>query len=200
MMHSIITRMNFGDSDLMEQYLSVTKKILIPSLKSQKSKKFEWVIITNEDNLKVLEKELDYPFVPMFGNNSCHSYLIDGGKNIQTRHDCDDWMSPDYVETIQNFYTLSIGRYSKFLIQAQPTKLDYNTGKELKISRYHDKRCSMFLSLCQENVENHIFERKHGQMYEVVPDVFTIPEENEKGGGYVKWVIHGKNRSVIEKK
>ena len=52
----------------------------------------------------------------------------------------------------------------------------------------------MFLSLCQEKVENHIFERTHLQMYEITSNVITIPV------GYAKWVIHGKNKSVIGKK
>jgi len=193
MKHSIVTRINFTDISLMNSYLEITKNILIPSLKSQTNKEFEWVVLTNEDTLDLLRTELDYPFKPIFSNSSCYSYLIDNKVDIQTRHDCDDWMSPDYVERIQKVYLENKKKYSSFLIQAQPTQLMYHTGQELSLKPYTNQRCSMFLSLCQNEVTNHIFERKHGQMYEITPNVITLSV------GYAKWVIHGKNRSVLEK-
>lgn len=193
MKHSIITRINFLDLSLMSDYLKITKEILIPALKSQTVQNFEWAVVTNEDTVEKLKKELDYPFVPLFSNSACYSYLINGGVNIQTRHDCDDYMSPTYVEKIQSVYLEKIKKHDKFLIQAQPTQLIYQTGKENELKPYTNQRCSMFLSLCQAKVENHVFERKHGQMYEITKNVTTLPT------GYAKWVIHGKNRSVIEK-
>lgn len=194
MKHSIVTRINFTDLSLMGEYLKITKEVLIPSLKSQTVKAFEWIVLTNVETLDILKSELDYPFTPLFSNPECHSYLIKNSINIQTRHDCDDYMSPNYVEEIQRLYLQNRKRHKTFLIQAQPTQLLYQTGEEIKLKPYSNQRCSMFLSLCQEKVENHIFERKHGQMYEITSNVITMPV------GYAKWVIHGKNRSVLEKK
>lgn len=194
MKHSIITRINFLDLSLMSEYLKITKEILIPALKSQTVQNFELVIITNESNFAILKEELDYPFKPVFGNNACYSHLIGSGVNIQTRHDCDDYMSPTYVEKIQSIYYTEIKRHNSFLIQAQPTKLIYGTGEEYGLRAYSNKRCSMFLSLCQTKVTRHIFERTHGQMHEVANHVLTIPT------GYTKWIIHGKNKTVLRKK
>lgn len=193
MKHSIITRINFTDISLLGEYLKITKEVLIPALKSQTVKDFEWIVLTNAETLDLLKSELDYPFTPIFSNPQCYSYLIENNINIQTRHDCDDYMSPKYVEEIQKRYRENYKKHEIFLIQAQPTQLLYHTGEELQLRPYTNQRCSMFLSLCQAHVTNHIFERKHGQMYEITSNVITIPT------GYAKWVIHGKNRSVLEK-
>lgn len=194
MKHSIVTRINFTDLSLMGEYLKITKEVLIPALKSQTVKAFEWIVLTNVEILDILKSELDYPFTAVYGNGQCFSYLLDNEINIQTRHDCDDYMSPTYVQKIQETYLSNYKRYDKFIVQAQPTQLLYQTGEEIELKPYSNQRCSMFLSLCQEKVENHIFERKHIQMYEITGNVITMPV------GYAKWVIHGKNKSVIEKK
>ena len=194
MKHSIVTRINFTDLSLMGEYLKITKEVLIPALKSQTVKAFEWIVLTNVEILDILKSELDYPFTAVYGNGQCFSYLLDNEINIQTRHDCDDYMSSTYVQKIQETYLSNYKRYDKFIVQAQPTQLLYQTGEEIELKPYSNQRCSMFLSLCQEKVENHIFERKHIQMYEITGNVITMPV------GYAKWVIHGKNKSVIEKK
>ena len=183
--------MNFRDLPRLKEYLKVTKDILVPALNSQTVKDFEWIIITNDSNIEIIRDKISYPFVPMFGSVSCRSYLIEKGVNIQTRHDCDDWMAPNYVQKIQEEYLVNSKKYDVFLVQAQPKKLIYRTGKELTMSKYHERRCSMFLSICQSNVKKHIFEKGHGQMYQITPNIITLPE------GYVKWVIHENNISVI---
>lgn len=190
MKHSIITRINFKDLSLMSEYLKITKEILIPAMKSQTVKDFEWIVLTNTETLAILKYELDYPFTPIFSNTQCYSYLIENNINIQTRHDCDDYMSSTYVETIQKKYFDNIEKLGIFLIQTQPTKLLYPNGPETSLPNYHNLRCSMHLTLCQKNVNNHIFEHVHGNMYKVTNNVITLPE------GYTKWVIHGNNISV----
>jgi hypothetical protein len=190
MKHCIVTRINFSDLDLLEKYLTITKNVLIPALKSQTEKNFEWLVITNADIYEYLKKELDHPFIPIYGNSRLIEYLLGNNINIQTRHDCDDWMSPDYVNRIQEEYKINHRKYDVFLVQAQPKRSVYGSDKESSISAYHNQRCSMFLSICQRAVKHHIFERRHGQMYEITPNIITLPE------GYTKWVIHGNNKSV----
>jgi len=194
MKHSILTRINFTDLTLLDQYLKVTKKVLIPALKSQTNKNFDLIVITNPEIVDLLRSELDYPFTAVYGNGRCYSYLLDNKINIQTRHDCDDYMSPDYVQKIQETYLITHKKYDKFIIQAQPTQLIYQTGEETSLKLYSSRRCSMFLSLCQTNVTNHVLERKHLQMYEIASHVITLPT------GYTKWLIHGKNQSLLKKK
>jgi hypothetical protein len=193
MKHYIITRINFKDLDLLDKYLRVTKEVLIPCLKAQTVKDFTLAIITNAETVDYLREQLDFPFVPFYGT-SVHSHMIEEGVNIQTRHDCDDFMSKNYVETIQKNYYESYLKYDSFIIQSQPVKLIYDTGEEKNLPPYHERRCSMFLSLCQREVTRHVFERKHGQMYEISQKVLTLPV------GHTKWVIHGNNLTLVRRR
>lgn len=194
MKHLLVSRANFSDQVLLKKYLNVSKTVLIPSLKSQTCSNFTWAIITNPESLKTLEESIDFPFVPIFGPSSFPEYAVLNEFNIQTRHDIDDFMADEYIEKIQKKYKSTVKHHSSFLIQAQPSKLFYSTSLEVKMKPYHSKRCSMFLSLCQSDVKNHILERKHGQMYEITEHVVSL------GDNYVKWVIHGNNKSHSQKK
>ena len=91
-------------------------------------------------------------------------------------------------------YTDNIQKYNSFLIQSQPVKLIYKTGIEVSLPAYTNTRCSMFLSLCQKTCINHIFAKKHPNMYEITNNIITLPE------GYTKWVIHENNQTVLNAK
>jgi hypothetical protein len=116
------------------------------------------------------------------------SYMLNEKYNIQSRHDCDDWMGPTYIEKIQSVYKENVDRYDEFMIHAQPSKYDFETGKEYSGITYTDKSTSMFLSLCQKNPIKHIFLKKHAEFPQIVPVVFNL------GDGLVKLVIHKNNR------
>ena len=193
MKHIIYTKFKFDDKDRMKKYLLITNDILIPSLKSQSVKDFIWILEVRPDDEDFLRHELDYPFTAVYSKNEMIDYVISNSINLQTRHDCDDYMSPDYIEKLQEIYESNISKYDKFLVQSQPIKLMYDTGAEVKIRLYHETRCSMHLTLCQSDVINHIYEHPHGQMYKVTPNVISM------GEGYTKWVIHGNNITVIGK-
>jgi hypothetical protein len=108
---------------------------------------------------------------------------------IQTRHDCDDFMSNNYIEKIQSIHEdkkKKSGEVS-LIIHFQPTKLDFHTKKEYRMGKYNEKRNSMFLSLCQTNITKSIFEYKHGEMYKAAKEVIFIDED------YVKLIAHGNN-------
>ena len=187
--HIIVSRMRFNDKLLLEKYLKITKEITVPSIKSQTNKNFIWGLIINSKDIKFVRDYLNIDFITFNSLNEFINYVKNNNINIQTRHDIDDYMSDDYVEKIQEIYKENIKKYNMFLIQAQPVKVDYNTKKETKMSKYTNIRNSMFLSLCQKNVVNYILERNHGQMHQITNNVITLPE------GYVKWIIHGNNRS-----
>lgn len=188
MKHIVFTRINFDDKELMSKYVKISKEVLIPTLKSQTCKNFTLLILCKPEDEEYLRKELDFPFVRIGGNFV--EYVIKNEINIQTRHDCDDWMAPNYIELIQNTYKENIDKKDKFLVQSQPLRLDYNTKKTIQIKKYHEKRCSMHLSLCQKNVTNHINERIHSKMFEIADHVIMLP------GNPTQWVIHGDNKSV----
>jgi hypothetical protein len=192
MKHIILTRINFKDRNLLCKYLEVTKDILIRCLKEQTNKNFIWSILTNKNDIDFLRSELDYEFLPFTDMDKYFEFVKLNRIEIQTRHDCDDFMSYEYVNKIQLIYSNRIGDVN-MIIHAQPTKIDYRTKKEYEMgSKYHDKRNSMFLSLCQSNPTNHIFEYKHGEMYKITEDIVLIED--------CKLVIHGNNKlSEIKK-
>ena len=185
--HIIISRMIFSDKELLKKYLVLTKEMLVPNLKAQTNKNFTWGLLILEEDVDFVRKYLGADFMPFHNNNEFISYVKVNNINIQTRHDIDDYMLESYVERIQTEYAKRIDTLEKFLIQFQPVRVNYQTKEEYKMSKYTETGNSMFLSLCQKNVTRHIFERQHGQMYEVTNNVVTIPE------GYVKWIIHGNN-------
>lgn len=191
MRHVILTRFKFDDKELLKKYLKISKEVFIPSLKSQTNQNFELALIVMPEDIEFLKEELDFPFIPIIGGNEDFALFASSNNiQIQTRHDCDDWMSATYIQTIQESYLDNIERLDTFLIQSQPTKIMYPAGPETSLPLYHNLRCSMHLTLCQKRSVHHIVEHKHGAMHQVTPNIITLPE------GYTKWVIHGDNISV----
>lgn len=190
--HVIISRMAFKDKLALNTYLKITKDVLAPALKSQSNTNFKWATIIDPLDVEFVKNYLDIDFLSFKNFQEFFEYAKLNDINIQTRHDMDDYMSPEYVEAIHKEFENNINKYDKFLVQAQPVKLMYHTKIETKMGLYTNTRNSMFLSLCQKEVTNHIFERKHGQMYEITDNVISLPE------GYTKWVIHGNNISVLK--
>ena len=185
--HLVCVRSKFSDKELMSKYLKIAKEIFAPAIRSQDTNNFELAMIVFEEDVLRIEDELELSFVPLYDNNQFLWYVKEGGYNIQTRHDIDDWMSPNYISTIQSTYRGVETDYDKVVIHAQPIKVDYHKEKETRMPKYTDKRTSMFLSLCQKHVTRSVWEKKHGNMGKIVDHVVLLPE------GYVKWVIHGDN-------
>ncbi len=193
MKHIITTRCSFEDDSLFKKYFEVMRKIYIPSLRSQTVKNFELYISTNRKTNKhhkdLISKEFEGSGINiLFDISDIKSYLLREKYNIQSRHDCDDWMAPTYVEKIQQVYAENIDKYDEFIIHAQPCKYDIETGQDHKCSLYTNTRTSMFVSLCQKVPSKHIFLKKHADFPEIVPTVFSL------GEGLVKLVIHKNNR------
>jgi hypothetical protein len=187
--HAVITRCRFDDKPRMHRYLEVSQDMLIPSFKSQVVQDFEWILMIKKADLGLLQRELDYPFTSVLDKGELDRYLKEERFVIQTRHDIDDWMHQDYIKEIQSLYGEHIDTHDKFLIQSQPVKMMYHTGDELVMRRYHERKNSMFLTLCQREVTNTVLDRKHALMWEIAPTVFNVPD------GMTKWVIHGNNIS-----
>ncbi|MCF7910859.1 hypothetical protein K9L16_04260 [Candidatus Pacearchaeota archaeon] len=184
--HVIISRARFKDKNLRDKYYKITKEILIPAIKNQKEKNFIWMVRLFKEDINYTQDYFEIDFLPMI-EQDYKDHMKENNYTIQTRHDIDDWMSPDYVNKIQEIYKNNINKYEKFLIHTQPIKFNYiNKTKQIK-SLYHDRRISMFLSLCQRNCTNTVYAVNHTKMWTIAPKVFTIPE------GYVEWVNHKNN-------
>lgn len=194
MKHLIFTRMRFDDKNLMSKYLDVTKKTLVPSLKNQTNQNFTWVLMIRKEDEDFLRKELNYPFRAVYDINEFANAAISEKFEIQTRHDCDDNMSPNYIQKLQDLYEQNKDQYECTLIHCQPTQIIYQTGEIKKLGNYHDKRTSMHLTICQKNVVHHVYEKKHGEMWKVAQKIILLPE------GYTEWIIHENNISVRKNK
>jgi hypothetical protein len=191
MKHILVTRASFEDDNLFKKYYEVMKDVYIPSVANQTNKDFTLYLIVNEQHKKLLEDEfLKYglKIETIVGKAKQYTYYI--RKNpieIQTRHDCDDWMAPTYMEEIRANCEEKAKTSDAFLVQAQPKKMDYFTKREYDMHPYHETRVSMFVSLYQKNGTISILEHSHTQFYTLVPTVYSLND------GLVKWVIHGNN-------
>lgn len=193
MKHIIFTRCNFNDTKLFYKYFEVMKKWFIPSVKEQICKDFKLFIYVNQnipEHSEVITAEfkgsdINYTLsMPGFKTK-----LVEDKYLLQTRHDCDDYMAPNYVQKLQEIYVENINKYNEFLIHAQPTKVDFKTDEEYMGRIYSDQSTSMFLTLCQREVTKNIIQEKHGQFPNIVSKVFSLDI------GYVKLVIHDNNKA-----
>lgn len=188
MKHAIFTRCNFQDDIGFEKYWPVMKEIYIPSLKSQTCKNFILYLNTKNPKHRAVISEqfkdcgFELAFIDFWEGNKVNKLF-----NIQTRHDCDDYMSSEYICRLQDVYNENIEKYDEFLIQAQPNKFDFITKKEYISPIRPPTAPCMFLSLCQKNYKKYIYQEMHTRFSKLVPTVFDI------GRGYTKLVIHGNN-------
>ena len=154
--HIIVTRCKFSDDRLFEKYFEVMKNTYIPSIKSQINKNFTIALIVNPKHFEMIKQEIgsDFKVLP-FENarGDYQEYVIKHNITIQTRHDCDDIMSPDYVNHIHKLYNEFKIKYDDFILNFQPIKIDLNNGYEYTHSRDYSKVCSMFSTLIQNKVK-----------------------------------------------
>lgn len=191
--HVIISRCKFKDDNLLLEYMKISKHFFAPCLKSQTNKNFTLGLLINENHIELVKNELELDFVPFNDESEYIRYVIDNAICIQTRHDIDDWMSDDYVDTIQKCYIENIDTYDSFLIQSHPIKFTVATDKS-ELLHYTATNNSMHLTLCQKEVKYSIHAREHPKMFEIASHVISIPH------GKTKWIIHGKNLSIMRRK
>jgi len=203
MRHLITTRIKFTDDELLKEYLEISKRSFIPSLLSQTNKNFTLGIISNEQHREMIisfindlsvKLNKEKPSLVFFDDKTTDyvDYVKNENINIQTRHDCDDWMCNTYVEDIQNTYLNNINQYESFVIHVQPYKYDILNDKTYTMSlRYDDSRTSMFASLCQKNCNESIFSVIHRDIGGLGQKVFMLKE----GSCYL--VIHDNNISSV---
>lgn len=183
--HLVISRLWFDSVELMDKYLDVSVKVLVPALKSQTCKAFEFGILLKAEHIDYVRERLGIDFTSFTGGiEEFRGVAEKEGYTIQTRHDIDDWMAPGYIEEIQKIYFENKDKYDSFVIHAQPVKQEWPSQKIIEIAPYHDRRISMFSTLCQKSPIHPIYKGSHGQLYQYGQKVFEIPK------GFVKWVQH----------
>lgn len=187
MNHVIYTRCFFEDDVLFFKYFELLKAIYIPSVCSQTNKSFKIYIHTSPKNphhLGHIAKE----FGGLGIDISCTAFEFQKS-TIQTRHDCDDFMFPTYIEKIQSLAKEKFLDHDEFLIQAQPIKHLYGTDKHYLVRKKYDSKCpSMFLTLCQKTPSKTIVDITHTKFNSLVQTLFDL------GYKLVKLTIHHTNK------
>ena len=191
MKHLISTRIKFTDYKLLKKYLEVSKKTFIPSILLQTNKNFTLGVIANEEHRDLISSTInevclglnkERPSIIFFENKLTDyvRYVKKENINIQTRHDCDDWMREDYIETIQNLYTKNKDSFDKFIIHSKVFKLDHKTGEIYEHGLDYSKGnfTSMFLTLCQKEVTNFVYDKNHRFMNEITTNIFLLKDQN----------------------
>ena len=185
MKHLLITRLWFDNKNLMDRYIAVSVKTFIPAMKSQTCKDFELGILIRSEHVEYVKKRIGIDFTAFTGGIAeFRNEVLKNKYNIQSRVDFDDWVSPDYIEKTQKIYNDNITKYKNFVVHAQPEMMDWPSKRMVKVGLYHEKRVSMFSSLCQRDPVNPVYKGSHGQMYKMAEKVFKLPN------GMAKWVQH----------
>jgi hypothetical protein len=190
MKHLVITRMNFEDDQLFDHYFQVMKKTFVPSVNSQKNKNFTLVFTVNPKHVELLKPHFTVDALYFSSFDEIKNYCRENNVEIQTRHDCDDWMRNDYIEKIQELYYKNISGQDKFIIHSKVQKLNFDTGEihDHATSYANNNFISMFLTLCQKNYENFVYDKNHRFMGEITKNITLLDD------GYTRLVIHGKNK------
>lgn len=184
MKHLVITRLWFDSVTLMDKYIDVALQTFIPSLKAQTCKDFEFGLLLKAEHVDHVRERLGIDFTPFTGGiEQFREVARSEGYTIQTRHDMDDWMAPTYIEQIQKVYKANKD-INSFVIFAQPVKVEWPSGKKMEVPAYHEKRISMFATLCQKDPVYPIYKGSHGALYKYADKVFRLPD------GLVRWVQH----------
>jgi glycosyltransferase involved in cell wall biosynthesis len=189
MRHVVVTRINFDDDDLFHQYFTVMKQTYIPSIKSQTNKNFEIYFIINKKHIPHLQ-EFFSDNVRYFNSfQEVKDYCYSNNIEIQTRHDCDDWMRDDYINKIQELCLEQGKIHDKLIIHSKVEKLNINTGEIYRHGLDYSRGTytSMFLTLFQKKVDNFVYDKNHRYMNEITKNIYLLE------GGYTRLVIHGNN-------
>lgn len=190
MKHIVITRCKFGKDEDFQKYFEVMKKTYIPSINSQTDKNFSIALIVNPRHYDLIRNEInkDIEIIPFSDTKKDYKeYVINNNITIQTRHDCDDIMESNYIETIRKLYNENNSKYDDFILNFHPTKLIVGTGKEYTHGRDYSKVCSMFTTLIQKSVKHGIMDCVHDHLKGFTRNIIYVPR------GYVKLGIHGNN-------
>ena len=190
MKHLVISRMNFEDDQLFDHYYQVMKKTFAPSINNQKNKNFTLVFTVNPKHVELLKPHFTVDTLYFSSFEEIKNYCKENNVEIQTRHDCDDWMKNDYIEKIQELYHKNIVTQDKFIIHSKVQKLNFDTGEihDHATSYANNNFISMFLTLCQKNYENFVYDKNHRFMGEITKNITLLDN------GYTRLVIHGKNQ------
>lgn len=188
MKHIVITRVNFNDETLFQNYLTIMKEVYVPAINSQKNKNFELGFIIKPHHIPIIDELFDNQKITYFDSmEDVKKYCYENNIELQTRHDCDDWMSEDYISKIQDTYNEKVKDYDKFIIHSKVKKLNFYTYELYNHGINYGNYISMFLTLCQKKVDSFVYDNNHRHMGNITKNIFLIDND------YTRLVVHKNN-------
>ena len=193
MKHIIFTRFMYDDTEHAQERIQIMNNTLIKCLKNQTNQNFTWALMCrpyHHDSIRSL-----YGKEVLFFNGSLKfkEYVTENKFTIQTRHDSDDLMCPEYIQIIQDEYNSNKFRKDPFLIHFQPTINKYDTDSfyEFHIDYEKNNLTSAFITLCPQNTTKTIWDHSHTAWVGNVPTIIR-----NKNNRCVSATIHGLNTST----
>jgi len=201
MTHVVVTRMLYQDSEPFLKRLELYYK-LFNSLKNQTVQNFDIAVLCNRKHADILKEIFRDSVIPFFTkednfgqrDKTWHCKIpweeIEGLNmyDIQSNIDSDDWVSENYIETIQKHC-----KDKSLHIHFQPTLVRLKTGQTKSMNSVYNKyNGSAFYSLYQPDKSNYIYigQDGHRRMQNYAEESILIPE------GYAFVGIHDNNDST----
>lgn len=181
MKHIIFTRFIYDDTPHAQERIEIMNKTIIPCLKKQTNQNFVWSLMCRPHHRNQIQSLYGREILFFPGSKQFKEFVISNKYEIQTRHDSDDLMCDEYVQTIQDEYEMNKFRKDPFLIHFQPTLNQFNTNNFYKFHMDYEKlnSTSAFITLCPQNSEKTIWDHTHTSWV-----------------GKVNTIIRNKNRCV----
>ncbi len=168
MKHVVITRLLYKEDDRLLKRLELYKKYCLDSLKKQTKTDFDIAVLCNRDHSKIFK---DMGIIPFhfkdnwFGQKPKKYWSCFRGwdnvegldmYDIQTSLDSDDFVAPNYLETIEN--TIDREAEGSLHVHFQPRFFNIATGEDLpQKKQYSEETGSAFYSLYQPDKTNYVY-------------------------------------------
>ncbi len=165
MKHIIFTRFMYDKGDLANERLKILKEVLIPCLHNQTNQNFIWSLMCKPHHRDIIKEYYKKDIIFFNDSNEFKQHVNEIKYDIQTRHDSDDIMCPNYVEEIQDEYEINKFRKESFLIEFQPMFYDKNQNHFYKFSIDYAKinSTSAFISICPQSGNQTIWDHQHNK-------------------------------------
>jgi len=193
MKHIIITMFRYDDEDKFKKRLEVMKNTIVKSLYSQTNQNFTWVVMCRPQHREEISKIYKNNIILVNDSNDFRKLNEEENFTIQTRHDSDDLMCPQYIQLIQDQYNLNKKLTEPFLIEFQPTLNQYSTNNfyEFRLDYKKMNSTSCFITLCPQGGDKTIWDHPHGKWVDNVKHIIRHPNRL-----CVSATVHGNNTTT----
>ena len=193
MKHIIFTRFIYDEGSKADKRLEIMKETLIKCLHAQTNQNFVWSLMCKEHHRKTIEEMYGKEVLFWGGSEGFKKFVKENNYEIQTRHDSDDIMCPEYVQLLQNEFESNKFRKEPFLIEFQPMFHSFGSNHFHEFTLDYAKRgsTSAFITLCPQNTGQTIWDHTHTAWASKIKTI--IRHKNRK---CVAATVHGSNTTT----